>query len=146
MTAPFYAPPPPARYDGRIVRDEWGVPHIYGKRDVDVGFALAYAHAEDDFSTLQEVLAMTRGRAGAIIGPEGMKVSYVLALLDARGTVNRRYDELSPQVRALLDAYASGLNAYADKHGGEVRLAKLFPVNGKDVATGFVLRSPFFFG
>src|SRR6476646_11594173 len=89
MTAPFYAPPPPAHYDGRIVRDEWGVPHIYGKRDVDVGFALAYAHAEDDFSTLQEVLAMTRGRAGAIIGPEGMKVSYVLALLDARGTVDR---------------------------------------------------------
>ncbi len=146
IMAPSFAPPPSARYDGRIVRDEWGVPHIYGKRDVDVGFALAYAHAEDDFSTLQEVLAMTRGRAGAIIGPEGMKVSYVLALLDARGTVDRRYDELSPQVRTLLDAYASGLNAYAAKHASEVRLTKLFPVNGKDVATGFVLRSPFFFG
>lgn len=146
MTATTYAPPPPADYDGRIVRDEWGVPHIYGKRDVDVGFALAYAHAEDDFATLQEVIAMTRGRAGAMIGPEGMKVSYVLALLDARGTVDRRYNGLSPQVRALLDAYASGLNAYAAKHASEVRLAKLFPVNGKDVATGFVLRSPFFFG
>lgn len=146
MTAPAHAPPPPAHYDGRIVRDEWGVPHIYGKRDVDVGFALAYAHAEDDFSTLQEVIAMTRGRAGAMIGPEGMKVSYVLALLDARGTVDRRYNELTPQVRALLDAYASGLNAYAAKHSGEVRLARLFPVNGQDVATGFVLRSPFFFG
>ena len=146
MTAGTYTAPPPAHYDGRIVRDEWGVPHIYGKRDVDVGFALAYAHAEDDFATLQEVIAMTRGRAGAMVGPEGMKVSYVLGLLDARGTVDRRYNELAPQTRALLDAYASGLNAYAETHSGEVRLAKLFPVNGRDVATGFVLRSPFFFG
>ena len=63
MTAQRFDPPPSAHYDGRIIRDEWGVPHIYGKRDVDVGFALAYAHAEDDFSTLQEVLAMVRGRA-----------------------------------------------------------------------------------
>ncbi len=146
MMAQQSVAPAPAHYDGRIVRDEWGVPHIYGKRDVDVGFALAYAHAEDDFATLQEVVAMTRGRAGAMMGPEGMKVSYVLGLLDARGTVDRHYDELAPRTRALLDAYASGLNAYAARHGSEVRLAKLFPVNGKDVATGFVLRSPFFFG
>ena len=44
---------------------------------------------------------------------------------EQRGTVDRRYNELSPQVRALLDAYASGLNAYAANHSGEVRLASL---------------------
>lgn len=49
-------------------------------------------------------------------------------------------------VRALLDGYASGLNRYAETHPGEVRLARLFPLNGEDVATGFVVRSPFFFG
>jgi acyl-homoserine-lactone acylase len=46
----------------------------------------------------------------------------------------------------MLDGYARGLNLYAARHPDEIRLRKLFPVNGEDVATGFVLRSPFFFG
>ena len=37
------------KYDVRIVRDKYGVPHIFGARDVDAAFGLAYAHAEDDF-------------------------------------------------------------------------------------------------
>ena len=39
-------------FTARIERDEWGVPHIYGKRDADVSFGLAYAHAQDDFKTI----------------------------------------------------------------------------------------------
>ncbi|MBA3897331.1 MAG: acylase [Sphingomonadaceae bacterium] len=140
------APPPPHRYDGRIVRDEFGVPHLFGKTDADVAWALAYAHAEDDFSTLQEVVAMTRGRAGALDGQEGAKIDYVEHLLGVRDTVARHYRETPADVRAVLDGYASGLNLYAARHPHEIRLAKLFPVNGEDIAAGFVLRSPFFFG
>ncbi|WP_309547075.1 acylase [Sphingomonas sp. SUN039] len=140
------APPPARSYDAQIVRDEFGVPHIYGKTDADAAYGLAYAHAEDDFSTLQEVVAMTRGRTGAMIGADGAKVDYVRALLDVPGTVSRHYAEIPADVRAVLDGYATGLNRYADKHPGEVRLSKLFPVNGQDIAAGFVLRSPFFFG
>ena len=40
-----------ANYDARIIRDGFGVPHIYGARDADVAFGLAYAHAEDDWLT-----------------------------------------------------------------------------------------------
>lgn len=140
------ASPPARTYDGRIVRDEFGVPHLFGPTDPDVAYALAYAHAEDDFSTLQEVLAMTRGRLGAMTGSDGAKIDFVAHLLDVRGTVRDKYMTLAPDVRALLDGYASGLNRYAARHPGEVRLTKLFPVNGEDVAAGFVLRSPFFFG
>ena len=146
LTASPPAPPPAHRYDVRIVRDSWGVPHIFGNSDADVAYGIAYAHAEDDFSTLQEVLAMTRGRAGAMLGPDGAKADYALHLIGARDTVARDYDKQPADVRALLDGYAAGLNHYADKHPGEVRLTRLFPVNGQDIATGFVLRSPFFFG
>ncbi|MES3151109.1 penicillin acylase family protein [Sphingomonas faeni] len=138
--------PPPQRYDSVIARDTFGVPHIFGKTDADVGYGIAYAHAEDDFSTLQDVLAMTRGRLGAISGQDGAKSDYVLHLLGARETVDRDYLKQPADVRALLDGYASGMNRYAARHPGEVKLAKLFPVDGKDVAVGFVLRSPFFFG
>ncbi|MBC9034778.1 penicillin acylase family protein [Sphingomonas sp. JC676] len=140
------APPPAHSYDVTIARDNFGVPHIFGKTDPDVAYGIAYAHAEDDFSTLQEVVAMTRGRLGAMTGADGAKTDFVVHLLGARATVARDYDKQPADVRALLDGYAAGLNRYAEKHPGEVRLSRLFPVNGQDIATGFVLRSPFFFG
>src|SRR5437868_2014487 len=129
LTATAPAPPPARTYDVKIARDTFGVPHIFGKTDPDVAYGIAYAHAEDDFSTLQEVLAMTRGRLGAMTGLDGAKTDYVLHLLGARETAARDYMKQPADVRALLDGYASGLNRYADKHPGEIRLAKLFPVN-----------------
>ena len=133
-------------YAVEIVRDEFGVPHINGKTDADVAYGLAFAHSEDDFGTIQEVVAMTRGRTGALLGSDGAPIDYVEQLLGVRGTISRHYESIPADVRAVMDAYAAGLNHYADKHPGEVRLSKLFPVNGRDVAAGFVLRSPFFYG
>lgn len=146
LVATEYKAPPSREYDVEIARDSFGVPHINGKTDADTAYGLAYAHAEDDFSTIEDVVAMTRGRYGALAGSDGAKVDFVLHLLGARETAERRYLELSPQVRAVAEAYAAGLNHYADKHPDEVRLSKLFPVTGQDIVTGFVLRAPFFYG
>lgn len=138
--------PPLRTYDVEIVRDAYGVPHINGKTDADAAYGLAYAHSEDDFSTIEDVVAMTRGRYGALAGSDGAKVDFALHLVGARETTAKRYKELSPEVRAVVEAYAAGLNHYAKKHPDEVRLSKLFPVTGEDVVSGFVLRAPFFFG
>ncbi len=132
--------------DVRIARDSFGVPHVFGRTDTDVAYGVAFAHAEDDFSTLQEVLAMTRGRLGAMTGADGAKVDYAAQLIDGRGTVARHYAQLPADVRMLFTAYAAGLNHYAAQHPDEVRLAGLFPVRAEDVVAGFVIRSPFFFG
>ncbi|MCZ8369843.1 MAG: acylase [Porphyrobacter sp.] len=133
-------------YSAEIIRDEWGVPHITGKTDADTAYGVAIAHAQDDFFTLQDVVAMSRGRYGAIAGEDGAKVDYVYHLIDARGTAEREYPKLPADTRALFEAYAAGLNQYAAQHPGEVKLAGLFPVAGMDVAAGFALRQPFFFG
>ena len=146
LTATTSAGPPLHRYDARIVRDEWGVPHLFGRTDPDVAYALAYAHAEDDFATLQEVAAMTRGRAAALLGSEGAKIDYAAAVFDARATTERLYPTVPADTRALLDGYAAGLNLYAARHPAEVKLARLFPLDGRDIAVGFVVRLPFFFG
>ena len=141
------APPPPAKsYDVEIVRDDFGVPHIFGRTDADVSYGIAYAQSEDDFEDIEQVVAMTRARLGAMTGGDGAKVDFVAHLLDIRGTVDRHYDALPADVRALLDGYAAGLNHYADTHPEELSLSDLFPVNGRDIAAGFALRSPFFFG
>ena len=138
--------PPEANYSAEIIRDEFGVPHIYGKRDRDVAYGVAVAHSEDDFSTLQDVIAMARGRYGAIAGQDGAAVDYVYHLLDARGTAERHYPTMPADTRALFEAYATGLNDFADQNPDEIKLGNLFPVNGLDVAAGFALRQPFFFG
>ncbi len=144
VTAP--APPPAQKYDVKIARDEFGVPHIFGKRDADTAYGVAFAHAEDDFSTLQYVLAMTRGRAGALNGKEGLQVDYAYNLLGVKETVDRDFSKLPADVIAVLDGYAAGLNRYAEKHPDEIAMRNLFPATAKDIAAGFVLRSPFFFG
>lgn len=133
-------------YSAEIIRDEFGVPHIYGKTDADVAYGVAIAHAEDDFSTLQDVAAMSRGRYGAIAGMDGAGVDYAYHLLDARGTAERHYPLLPADTRALFEAYATGLNDYARAHPGEIKLGNLFPLEGMDIAAGFALRQPFFFG
>ena len=148
---PFFAregvaPEGDRTYTAEIVRDEFGVPHIYGETDADVAYGVAIAHSEDDFTTLQDVVAMTRGRYGAIAGADGAAVDFAYHLLDARGTAEREWSSLPADTRALLDAYAAGLNDYAQQHPGEVKLGNMFPVNGIDVAAGFALRQPFFFG
>ncbi|MHA7819244.1 MAG: penicillin acylase family protein [Erythrobacter sp.] len=147
---PFFArsshAPEYREYSAEIVRDEYGVPMIYGETDADVAYGVAMAHAEDDFFTLQDVVAMTKGRYGAIAGQDGAAVDYLFHLLDAEGVAKREYPSLPEDTRAIYEAYAAGLNQYAAEHPEEVKLANLFPVNGEDVATGFVLRQPLFFG
>ncbi len=148
---PFFAPAAKApatvrSYRAEIIRDGFGVPHIHGKTDADVAYGIAIAQSEDDFFTLQDVVAMAHGRYGAIAGEEGAQVDFAYHLLDARGTAERHYRTMPADTRALFEAYASGLNDYAAAHPGEVKLAKLFPVDGEDIAAGFALRQPFFFG
>lgn len=132
--------------DIRIARDAYGVPHIFGGTDADVAYGVAYAHAEDDFSTLQDVLAMTRGRLGAISGSDGATTDYAAYVIDGRGTVDRHYASLPQDVKQLFVAYAAGLNRYAARHPDEVKLGNMFPIRAEDVVAGFVVRSPFFFG
>ena len=89
-------------YDVEIVRDEFGVPHINGKTDADAAYGLAFAHSEDDFATIQEVVSMARGRYGAMIGSDGAKIDYAFHLLGVRDTVDRRYAEIPADVRAEI--------------------------------------------
>jgi len=151
----FSQPPPPdpaaliARaktYDVRIRRDEYGIPHVLGRRDADAAFGLAYAHAEDDFTTLQQVTLAVRGQLAATAGRDAAVTDYLVQLLRVWETVTTRYDrDLPPDVRAVIEAYADGINYYAALHPDEVTKG-LLPVTGRDIAAGFVFKTPFFYG
>ena len=135
-----------AQYHPRIRRDTWGVPHISGPTDPDVAFGLAFAHAEDDFPTIQEAALMVRGSLGSVEGQKGAVTDYLVRLFRVRETVAAHYDaDLPADVRAVLQAYADGINYYGALHPDRVKPG-LLPMTGQDVAAGFVFRTPFFYG
>eukprot|EP01030_Chromulinospumella_sphaerica_P015584 gene15584-15395_t len=134
------------RYDVQIRRDEWGVPHILGKTNADAAFGLAFAHAEDDFATIQEVTLATRGKLAARNGLKAAPTDYIVSLLGVWKAVDAGYErDLPPDVRAVLEGYADGINLYGAQHPDEVAPG-LLPVSGKDIAAGFVFKTPFFYG
>lgn len=133
-------------YDVRILRDEWGVPHIFGQTDADVAYGLAYAHAEDDFLTIQQTMLAARGKLATVYGLDATPNDYMVHLLRIWDVVDTAYaEDLSPEVRAICEAYADGLNKYAALHPDEA-FPGLFPATGKDVLAGVVHKSPLFFG
>ena len=135
-----------SQFDVRIRRDEWGVPHILGRRNVDAAFGIAYAHAEDDYTTIQQVLLATRGKLAGEAGLEAAPTDYIANLLGVWQTIDQRYDrDLPPDLKAVLEAYAAGLNYYAATHESEVARGVL-PFTGRDIAAGFVFKTPFFYG
>src|SRR5262249_29500659 len=127
-------------------RDTWGVPHVFGRTDPDVAYGLAWAHAEDDFRTIQGALLAARGRLATVLGREGAPNDYMVQLLRIRDVVDAGYErDLRPETRALSEAYAEGINHYAALHPDEA-IAGLYPARGADLVAGFVHKTPLFFG
>jgi acyl-homoserine-lactone acylase len=135
-----------ARYHARIQRDRYGVPHISGPTDPDVAFGLGFAHSEDDFATIQESALTTRGQLASVAGAKGAVTDYLVRLLKVHETVASQYDIALPaDARAVMQAYADGVNYYAALHPEKVQRG-LLPMTGQDVAAGFVFHTPFFYG
>ncbi|MEK7795299.1 MAG: acylase [Candidatus Hydrogenedentota bacterium] len=134
-------------HDVRILRDTYGVPHIFGRTDADASFGLAWAHCEDDFATIQDTLISGRSLGGAVSGADAAPVDFMVHLLGVWDSVNAKYEkDLSPEVRTICEAYAAGVNLYAERHLDAVKFADVFPVSGKDIVVGFAFKGPFFFG
>jgi len=133
------------QFHADIIRDEWGVPHVIGQRNADTSFGLAYAHAEDDFQTIQETVAATRGVLARYRGQGAAPTDYLVQLFDVWGTIERRYQDIPKDVITIAEAYAAGANLYASEHPSET-WPGLAPFTAKDVIAGFVFKTPFFYG
>ncbi|NOT77232.1 MAG: acylase [Cyclobacteriaceae bacterium] len=124
-----------------IVRDQWGVPHIFSKKDNGVAYGLAWAHSEDDFETIQKGFLASKGMLGQYAGKSGATVDYIIQFLRCREIVDQRYEgDISQQYKEILQSYCDGINAYATKHPKEVLLKRLFPVSPEDMLTYSVLQ------
>src|SRR5258708_19060033 len=85
----------------RILRDSYGVPHVFGQSDADAAFGLAYAHAEDDWPTIQGVLAAARGRLSLLqLSKLAIGHDYYVALARGADQVEERWPALGADFRA----------------------------------------------
>ncbi|MEC7658542.1 MAG: penicillin acylase family protein [Bacteroidota bacterium] len=114
-----------------IIRDSYGVPHIYGKTDADTAYGLAWAHAEDDFVTIQKAYLAGNGMLSRWNGKEGIGADFIAQFIQSEETVELLYHTLSDEFIAVLQGYTEGLNSYAKHNPDEVLLSSLFPITPK---------------
>jgi len=129
-----------------IVRDSFGVPHIFAKTDAAVAYGLAWAEAEDDFASMQEVVLPAKGLMGRVQGKKGAAGDYAFALFRCREITEEKWNTLSPEFLNLINGYVQGLNHYAATHPEEVLHKKLFPVTAKEYIASSVLALTVFNG
>ena len=115
-----------------IVRDAYGVPHIFAVTDAEVSYGLAWAHAEDDFKTIQQGYLAGNNMLSKNIGNTGLGADFIAQFIGSEELFNDRYEnEISDEYKKVVNGYAAGLNSYATSHPEEVLVNALFPITPK---------------
>ena len=99
-----------------IIRDNWGIPHIYGKTDADAVFGLLYAQCEDDFQRVEMNYIEKLGRLAEIKGQSVLYNDLEIRLLIDANDAKSDYKKAAPWLKKLLNAYADGINFYLHNH------------------------------
>ena len=99
-----------------IIRDQFGVPHIYGKSDEDAVFGLLYAQCEDDFNRVERNYIWATGRLAEIEGQEALYSDLRANLYMTEEEAIANYDKSPVWLKSLCVAFADGINFYLSKH------------------------------
>ena len=99
-----------------IIRDDWGIAHVYGKTDADAVFGMEYAQAEDDFNRVETNYVNAMGRLAETEGESRIYQDLRMKLFIDPVAMKTRYAASPAWLKALMDSFADGLNYYLWKH------------------------------
>ena len=99
-----------------IIRDDWGIPHVYGKTDADVVFGVMYAQAEDDFNRVETNFINSMGRLAEAEGEKEIYRDLRMKLFIDPDEMKATYQKSPAWLKSLMDAWADGLNYYLHTH------------------------------
>ena len=110
-----------ARWNGlakrvTIMRDKWGIPHVFGKTDADTVFGLMYAQAEDDFNRVELNYINAMGRLAEVEGEAEIWRDLRMKMYISPADMKAKYAASPAWLKKLMNAYADGLNYYLHTH------------------------------
>lgn len=109
-----------------IIRDNWGIPHIYGKTDADAVFGLLYAQCEDDFKRVEMNYIEKLGRMAEVKGESELYNDLLIRLVIDSADAVKDYNNAPAWLKKLCDAFANGVNYYLYKNPGKASLLYRF--------------------
>ncbi|HVR30600.1 MAG TPA: penicillin acylase family protein, partial [Thermoanaerobaculia bacterium] len=102
-----------------IHRDEWGVPHVYGRTDAAVAFGSAWAQCEDHVWQLEDTYVQALGRYAELVGEDGLRGDLEVAAFELVESSRRDFTQLPPEIQRIAEAFAAGYNFYLAQHPDE---------------------------
>src|SRR6266542_2497488 len=99
-----------------IIRDTWGIPHVYGKTDADAVFGMIYAQAEDDFNRVETNFINSQGRLAEAEGESAIWRDLRMKIFIDPDAVKKDYAASPAWLKTLMNAWADGLNFYLATH------------------------------
>lgn len=99
-----------------IIRDNYGIPHVYGKTDADAVFGLLYAQCEDDFRRVEMNYIEKLGRLAEVNGEKDMYNDLLIRLVIDSADAIRDYNNANDTLRKILNAFADGVNYFLYKN------------------------------
>jgi len=99
-----------------IVRDDWGIAHVYGKTDADAVFGMIYAQAEDDFNRVETNYINAMGRLAEAEGESRIYQDLRMKLFMDPAEIKKDYAKTPEWLKKLTNSWADGLNYYLAKH------------------------------
>lgn len=99
-----------------ILRDKWGIPHVFGKTDADAVFGMVYAQAEDDFNRVELNYINAMGRLAEVEGEKAIWTDLRMKLYIDPAELKAKYADSPAWLKQLMNAWADGLNWYLASH------------------------------
>jgi acyl-homoserine-lactone acylase len=100
----------------RIIRDNWGIAHVYGKSDADAVFGMIYAQAEDDFTRIERNYLVSLGWLAQAEGESALYDDLRARLFINAGRLQQQYRAAPAWLKSLMDAWSEGLNYFLSTH------------------------------
>jgi acyl-homoserine-lactone acylase len=118
-----------------LLWDTYGVPHIYGKDNRRAFYAFGWAQMQSHGNLLLSLYGQARGRAAAYWGEKYLDSDKWVLTMGVPGRARSWYKNQNPKFRSYLDAFAAGINAYAQEHPDLIadNVKVVLPVTGEDV-------------
>ncbi len=108
---------PGLREPVEVIRDQWGIPHIYAENDEDLFFAQGYVVAQDRLWQLEMWRRWHEGRLAEVFGPEAFAYDARTRLMMYRGPWDdSEWTSYHPDARRIFTAFANGINAFVEQN------------------------------